>query len=292
MRLIVTLLAAATLLAAQETISLVALDRQNEPVTDLKASEIQLRDNDQPMTIASFGRLGNASESPLVILYDLLNTVPGARGTVSQQIADALRRAGSETPVSLYLLSANATLVAVRDSSMLDAAMRNTSVIRPKHLDPTGARVKATYDAIAELYKVIATQRGRKSIVWITHGVPLTAMSTAGEPIDYLPVLKKFACDLGQEQVVINPVQQSLRVPTGTDSSRDSLQYFANFTGGRFYPNETIERAITESLRDTAASYVLAYDAPSDGKFHSIRITCTRPGVRIQSRSGYFADSR
>ena len=79
--LVATILAAATLLAGQETISLVALDRQGEPVLDLKASELQLRDNDQPMTIASFGRLGNPAESPLVILYDLLNTVPGARGS-------------------------------------------------------------------------------------------------------------------------------------------------------------------------------------------------------------------
>jgi len=291
MRLIPVLLSAATLFAAQETISLVALDRQGAPVADLKASELQLLDNGQPMPIGSFGRLSNPADSPLIVLYDLLNTATGARSNVPEQIVQSLQHADPKTPASLYLLSANGEIVPVRDPSHLDAALRGTSVIRPKNLDPTGARVKATYAALASLYKTIGPQPGRKSIVWITHGVPLSAISTAGTPIDYLPVLKKFAASLGREQVVINPVQQNINASSqATDSSRDSLQYFADLTGGRLYTNETIDRAVTESLRDTAYSYVLAYDAPTDGKFHTIRITCTRPGVRIQSRSGYFAE--
>ena len=291
MRLIPVLLSGATLLAAQETISLVALDRQGAPVADLKASELQLLDNGQPMTISSFGRLSNPAESPLIVLYDLLNTSTGARSNVSEQIVQSLQHAESKAAVSLYLLSANGEIVPVPDPSRLDAALRGTSVIRPKNLDPTGARVKATYEALASLYKTIGSQPGRKSIVWITHGIPLSAISTAGTPIDYLPVLKKFAASLGREQVVINPVQQNINAASqATDSSRDSLQYFADLTGGRFYTNETIGRAVTESLRDTADSYVLAYDTPTDGKFHTIRITCTRPGVRIQSRTGYFAE--
>jgi VWFA-related protein len=291
MRLLFVFLTSATLIAAQETISLVALDRQGGPVTDLDVSELQLSDNAQPMPIAAFGRLPSPSASPLIVLYDLLNTAPGTRGNVSKRIAAAIHETRSETPVLLFLLSATGALVPVREASVLDEALRNTSVIRPKHLDPAGARVKATYEALAELYKAIGAQRGRKTVVWITHGVPLSAMSTAGEPIDYFPVLKKFASQLGREQVVINPVQQSMRpASSATDSSRDSLQYFADFTGGRLYANEAIERAITESLRDTAASYVLAYVAPTDSKFHTIRINCTRPGVRIQSRQGYFAE--
>jgi VWFA-related protein len=291
MRFILTFLAAATLLAAQETVSLVALDRQGTPVPDLKVSELHLSDNGQPMPIGSFGRLSNPAESPLIVLYDLLNTATGARSNVPEQIVQSFHRIDPQKAVSLYLLSASGDIVPVREPSQLDAAMRNTSIIRPKNLDPTGARVKATYEALGSLYKIIGSQPGRKSIVWITHGVPLSAISTAGTPIDYLPVLKKFAAGLGREQVVINPVQQNINASgQTTDSSRDSLQYFADLTGGRLYTNETIDRAITESLRDTADSYVLAYDAPTDGKFHTIRITCTRPGVRIQSRTGYFAE--
>ena len=103
----------------------------------------------------------------------------------------------------------------------------SVSVIRPKHLDPTGARVKATYEAIGELYRNMAGEAGRKTIVWITHGVPTSAISTSGTPVDYMPTLKKFASGLGRGQVVIYPVQQTVRAYSApTDSSRDTLQAF------------------------------------------------------------------
>jgi VWFA-related protein len=304
LRLTLTFLAVARLLASQETISLLALDRQGQPVVDLKADELQVVDSGQTQPIASFGHPADASAAPLVILYDLLNTASGARGNVPQQIAQSLQRLEAKAPVYLYLLAADGMLTPVRGLSfaetpswprdavsILDGAMHNASVVRPKHLDPTGARVKATYEAIGKLYKTMDTRPGRKTIIWITHGVPLSAVSTSGTPVDYLPMVKKFAGALGREQVVIYPVQQTIRASAQpNDSSRDTLQQFADLTGGRLYSNENIEKAVTESLRDAATSYVLTYSTKADGKYHALRITCTRSGVHIQARQGYFAE--
>jgi hypothetical protein len=44
---------AVAVLSAQETISLVALDREGQPVADLKAGEIQLTDNGQARPLSS-----------------------------------------------------------------------------------------------------------------------------------------------------------------------------------------------------------------------------------------------
>jgi VWFA-related protein len=283
--LILAFYAAATLLPAQETASVLALDRQGQPVLDLKAEEVRLLADGRPMTVSSFTRLDSALASPTLVLFDLLNTATGARGSLPQQIAQAMERAEIKTPVLLYLLSAVGTLEPVH--ATLDQAMRNTSVIRPSSLDPVGARVKATYQALADVYAVLAPYRGRKTIVWITHGVPISALSTSGTPIDYLPALKKLAGGMASEQIVIYPVQASIRGNTPEDSSHDTLQELAGLTGGRYYPGDTVEKALTEALRDTAASYVLAFPAKSDGKFHTLRATCTRPGVRLQAQQGY-----
>ena len=118
-------------------------------------------------------------------------------------------------------------------------------------------------------------------------------MSPNGTPVDYLPVLRKLAAMLGQAQIVLYPVDQTTRPNVSkSDTSADTLQQFASITGGRLYPNGNIEKAIGGALSDNAASYLLAYQSPDmkpDGKYHTIRVTCTRPGVRIQAQQGYFA---
>jgi VWFA-related protein len=294
-KLIVSFFAATLLLAQEEAVSVLALDRQGRPVTDLKSDEIQLFDNGKPAPITSFGRLANPSASPTVIVYDLLNTATGARGNVPQQIARAVQQAEGKASIQLFLLTADGAIspvVVAQDAETgLENAMRGTSVVLPKHLEPIGARVKATYEALGQLYNTVRSKPGRKTIVWISHGVPTSAISTSGTPVDYMPVLKKFASGLGREQVVIYPVQQTIRAGAApNDTSRDTLQEFAEWTGGRLYSNETIDKAIAEAVRDTDASYVLNYAAKADGKFHTLRLDSARPGVHLQARKGYFAE--
>src|SRR5262249_47287436 len=141
-------LCAAAVLPAQETISLPALDRQGHPVPDLKAGEVQLTDNGQPVAIISFARIKDGSASPTVVLYDLLNTMTAARGNVPRDIAQSLERTEASSQVYLYLLAADGALTPVHGlgsaessgwphdaSAILDAALRNTNTIRPKYLD-------------------------------------------------------------------------------------------------------------------------------------------------------------
>jgi hypothetical protein len=70
----------------------------------------------------------------------------------------------------------------------------------------------------------------------------------------------------------------------------DTFQQLANLTGGRAYLSGEVEDAITRSLADARARYQLTYEAPQpDGKYHELRVACTRKGVRIEAQRGYYS---
>ena len=71
-----------------------------------------------------------------------------------------------------------------------------------------------------------------------------------------------------------------------------TLNQFADMTGGRAGVDRDIAAAITQATMDARTSYQIGYYAPeesADGKFHKLRIACTRKGVRIQAKTGYYA---
>jgi hypothetical protein len=59
-------------------------------------------------------------------------------------------------------------------------------------------------------------------------------------------------------------------------------------TGGTV--STDFEKVISEVMNASRSSYVIQYAAPPpDGKYHKIRVTCSRKGIRIQTRQGYYA---
>jgi hypothetical protein len=63
-------------------------------------------------------------------------------------------------------------------------------------------------------------------------------------------------------------------------------------TGGRPDGGRDIGAAVAQAMNDARTSYQLGYYAPLenwDGKFHKLRVTCKRNGVRVQAKTGYYA---
>jgi hypothetical protein len=74
--------------------------------------------------------------------------------------------------------------------------------------------------------------------------------------------------------------------------SADTLQQFADLTGGQAFLNNNVKGAIQQATGDARMSYTLAYfPAPytGDGKYHKIKLTCARKGVKVHTRMGYYA---
>lgn len=69
------------------------------------------------------------------------------------------------------------------------------------------------------------------------------------------------------------------------------MDEFADLTGGRTYMQD-VRAAIAEAVDEDRVGYLIAYH-PSpqmwNGKYHKIRLACTRRGVRISTKKGYYA---
>jgi VWFA-related protein len=75
--------------------------------------------------------------------------------------------------------------------------------------------------------------------------------------------------------------------------SRETLATLATDTGGRtFYDLNDFSPAFQEVQRENSSYYLLGYsptNTRSDGRFRRIRVEVDRPGVKVESRPGYFA---
>ena len=76
------------------------------------------------------------------------------------------------------------------------------------------------------------------------------------------------------------------------NSSMDALRTLAENTDGRAIVNRNdLGAAMKQIVRDASAYYLVGYttQAPSDGKFHEIKVRVKRSGVQVRSRRGFWA---
>ncbi|MBI2834878.1 MAG: VWA domain-containing protein [Acidobacteria bacterium] len=76
-------------------------------------------------------------------------------------------------------------------------------------------------------------------------------------------------------------------------STMDTLRVLAENTDGRaLVGRNDMENALRQVVRDSSAYYLIGYNssqAPSDGRFHEIKVRVKRPGVQVRARKGYWA---
>ena len=77
------------------------------------------------------------------------------------------------------------------------------------------------------------------------------------------------------------------------NSTMDTLRVLADNTDGRAIVNRNdLDVGMKQIMRDSSAYYLIGYNssqAPTDGKFHDIKVRVKRPGVQVRARKGYWA---
>jgi VWFA-related protein len=262
-----------------------------------------------------------------LILFDLLNERFGTRGATANRLVHDLESLESADYVYLYCLALDGRLVPVHGlpgpedepapaggapggapwtrqiKPLLDRAMRTLATVRPiDDLDPT-YRVQLTYAALNAVAAELSRVPGRKSLVWLTDGVPIELgpnRSDTGDFVDFTPLLRQMSEAFDRSGVAIYPARQvllgspeSMGGPGTTGmGSIDTLDQFAQMTGGRPDGGKDIGAAVRQAVTDMRTSYQIGYYPPAgnwDNKFHKLRVTCTRKEVRIQAKTGYYA---
>jgi VWFA-related protein len=277
-------------------LNVIAFDQNDHVVNDLTAHDFQVTDQGKPQPIASFEH--NEQPAPVAILFDLLNDGAGAQGYGAQEIARALQHLGSSDSLYFYLLTREANLRVVRAvpapgveveagqnnvpwtqriGPLLDAIMNSVAGLRQQDID----NISATHGAIKALGSMMAPIPGRKYILWISRGIPLSFRRN-----DTSPIVDQAARALDDEGVTLDSVDQGSSV-SGTSGT---FEEFAKITGGKTYYNE-FDKALSEVMNASRSNYIIQFDAAKlDGKYHKVRVTSSRKGVRLQVKQGYYAE--
>jgi hypothetical protein len=174
--------------------------------------------------------------------------------------------------------------------------------------------------ALSKLQDAFAVIPGPKSIVWITSGVTnwpdyphgckdMTITDASGsyvggkctancrrlsKCVDYEPFFQHFSSVLNHTNTVVDAAEdlpQGALPPNNRGTAVDTLQRMADLSGGRLYPGTNIDKAILEAMKNGRGRYQISIAAPAaNGKYHKVRLTCARKGVRVEGPKGYFAD--
>jgi len=121
-------------------------------------------------------------------------------------------------------------------------------------------------------------------------GVVLYALDTRGLVAD----VPGGAASFPGPQVLTAPGARASLQTRGNEAQRQSLNALAEDTGGFLVRNTNdLGQGLGRILRDNEAYYLLAYEptnAARDGKFRRIEVRLRgRAGLRVRTRSGYFA---
>jgi hypothetical protein len=117
--------------------------------------------------------------------------------------------------------------------------------------------------------------------------------------VDFTPIVRRLCLVLDRMNVAIYPVMHVPPGMGGSDesqsggvSSEEALQQFADLTGGPSRATNAIGPVVRQAMIDVRTSYQIGYYPPAanwDGKFHKLRVSSTRKGVKLQAMTGYYA---
>lgn len=186
-------------------------------------------------------------------------------------------------------------------------------------------RIQITTQALQAIARVLAGYPGRKNLVWISGGFPISfepgsqfggqyAGGINAHVIEnYAPRLRETASLLAASHIAIYPVDARGLTPfmvsaglpsregrtiTDTRAAANSdvlgaMDELAEVTGGKaFYNSNDLHVGITRAVTLGSTYYALTYTPSNpkwDGSFRKIKVTVARPKVQVLHRRGYYA---
>jgi hypothetical protein len=308
-------------------LNVVAVDAQGKPVTDLTAGDLHVVDEGKPQTIALFHAGGwgpataaNPAEftnrpSPpphtTVILFDCLNHMRAECVYASKKLGTSLKQVEDAGSIYFYVLTPAGDADPVRPLPAAPGAapdktwnqnieaMLNKEVkgLKPR---PSGMSdevvTKKTYATLENLGKQLTAYPGRRDLVWVVGGIPSIYKENTKNPCIGIWV----GCGLYAEHLSayldLYGTVVDLLTFTDLDTNKTTdMEAMASLTGGSLtYGNKggEINQVIQQLNESASAGYVISYDPSAanwDKKFHVVKLTCDRKGVKLIAKTRYYA---
>lgn len=260
-------------------------DENGRLIADLDRDEFVVYDNGVEQRISVFEK---RTEQPLSvsILIDVSLTtairLKEEKRSV-ERFLEALLNSGNEED--------SAALYAFDDEVMLlQNFTRNLRNLRRALNRLRASGGTSMYDALYLAADAIGDRRGRHVIVLVTDGSDTTSRLNISKTIQRL-----HEADVVVYPIVVIPVQAHAGRSIGGENA---LHIIAQRTGGRVYAASLgveLDGAFAELLRDLRTQYLLGFypqgaPASKDG-FHHLRLETRRPGLLVQTRSGYYGEA-
>jgi VWFA-related protein len=213
---------------------------------------------------------------------------------------------------------------------LLMQAINEVRGFRDEDYQTEAWRTPLTFRRLSELKDDFSAVRGPKTLLWITGGVPINVRSscendvissatgtyasgicsgacqlpngagmsaTLGTCMDFTSFLEHFSMEAVAADMAVVSVAVTATGLQDFDvgTSANSLARLADLTGGQIYMNtdDDLEKAIREAVEARNAHYQLKFAASlQDGKYHKLRVLCTRAGAHVVGPRGYFAVAR
>lgn len=331
-RLLIALMAVQLLAQEPETVfktgtRLVQVDvvvqSKGKNVEGLNVGDFELYDNDKRQTISVFAihriepppatpvkpppgvvanrpvQTGREPVSATVILLDGLNTSAEFMAYARLQALKYLDHANRNEAIAIYQLTTTLKQIQpfTNDRDQLRAILQ--------WWGPTQATVDfwpIRIDILTTAFKVLAQSLkeipGRKKLIWVTAGIPLTETGEHYFDDRSLKILAPIK-DLNDANIAmypLNPQGITARGPGLMDPLLNSMIQYADRTGGKaIYNTNDLASAIEADITDTDVTYTLGFypsDANYDGALHRLRVQVKRGGVEVRYRTSYNDEAK
>jgi VWFA-related protein len=304
------------------TVTVIALDTVNTPYLDQTTGRREL--------VKYLSESIDSSQvlALMIITSRGLKIVQGLTGDPAQ-LLQILKKASGETPAMQGVnidAQASAAAEGVTDAPLITASDPGSAMHAfIEHGDTVYAQfqqqnaIETTMNAFLGIAWSLSGVPGRKSLIWATGGFPFTISSPAAVPGGYLSILYERAmAALTAAQISVYPVDVRGLVNTSPlgdasrshvasgaglmrqinnrswlqESSIDTLNQFAEMTGGKaFYNTNDLASSFKRAADDASSYYLASYYLDTHNNragWRNLKVKVDKKDTDVRARKGFF----
>lgn len=314
------------------TLDVVVTDKSGKPVAGLQQQDFTLLDDKQPQKIVSFqatrmpaNENAATTDTPVqaILLIDAVNTSYHSVSFERQQLQKFLQQNGGHLalPTSLFVMTdtSQAQSDVTRDGNALVEALNSNQsglriIGRSQGFYGGADRVQISLSTLEKLVSHLATEPGRKLLIWLSPGWPLLSGPgvelSAKDQAWLFQTVVRLSDELRAARITLYNVN-----PLGMDESLGRTFYYQSFlkglssakqaqngnlglqvlaaqSGGTVLTSSNdITKLVASCVTDATAYYTLTFDSPPadhPNEYHSLQVKIDKPGLTARTRTGYY----